>query len=236
MFCYQCEQAAKGTGCEKQGVCGKTPEVASLQDLLIHSLKGLAVIACEGRKFDIEDAAINEFTYKAVFSTLTNVDFDPERLIGFINQTEDYKESLKKRVGAKGGKVPADSGTSLIKKMINAFTGNSGNGDFTSNAGLQIGLTASADLVAAGEKVGIPHGGDSNPDIVSLQQLLIYGVKGLAAYADHALILGQKDDAIAAFIHEALAATTDTSLGVDELVGLSLKCGEVNIRGLCCSR
>ena len=232
MFCYQCEQAAKGTGCEKQGVCGKTPEVASLQDLLIHSLKGLSVIACEGRKVGIEDTEINEFTYKAVFSTLTNVDFDPERLIGFINKTETYKASLKERVGAKGGKIPSDSGTSFVKKMINAITGNGSNVDFTTNAGLQLGLSSPNDFVAAGEKVGIPRGGDSNPDIVSLQQLLIYGVKGLAAYADHAGVLGQKDDAIAAFIHEALAATTDTSLGVDELVGLALKCGEVNIRAM----
>lgn len=232
MFCYQCEQAAKGTGCEKQGVCGKTSDVAAIQDLLIHSLKGLSVVACEGRKVGVEDKDINEFTYKAVFSTLTNVSFDPERLAELVYQSEALKNSLKKQVNAAGGKIPSDEGGSIIKSMLAKIFGGGAKNDFVTVPVLQIGATTVNDVVSAGEKVGIPVNGSENADIVSLQQLIIYGVKGLAAYADHALILGQKDDSIAEFIHEALAATTDSSLGVDDLVGIALKCGAVNIRAM----
>jgi hydroxylamine reductase len=88
MFCYQCEQTAKGTGCTVQGVCGKLPDVAALQDLLIYSLMGLSQVAIEGRKVGISDNDVNVFTVKAAFSTLTNVDFDPDRFMDLISQTE----------------------------------------------------------------------------------------------------------------------------------------------------
>ncbi len=86
MFCYQCEQAAKGEGCTVQGVCGKNPEVAALQDLLIYSLQGLSQVAVEGRKVGVSDRDVNVFTCEAAFSTLTNVDFDPERLVNVDQQ------------------------------------------------------------------------------------------------------------------------------------------------------
>jgi len=89
MFCYQCEQTAKGEGCTKIGVCGKPPEVAALQDLLIYSLKGLSLYAIEGRKTGINDHEINVFTCEAIFSTLTNVDFDPDRFVALINRCVD---------------------------------------------------------------------------------------------------------------------------------------------------
>ncbi len=95
MFCYQCEQTAKGEGCTKIGVCGKQPEVAALQDLLIYAMRGLSLYAVEGRKAGVTDSGINAFSCEAVFSTLTNVDFDPDRLIQLINRTVELRDSLK---------------------------------------------------------------------------------------------------------------------------------------------
>lgn len=204
MFCYQCEQTAKGTGCEKIGVCGKQPEVAALQDLLIHAVKGMSYLANEAGKKGIKDQEMDKFTFEAVFSTLTNVDFDPERFVTLINQCEDYTEKLVKETGIQS---PAKPECSCKGKTLD-------------------------ELVALGERVGVKADESLDPDIGSLRDLLVYGMKGLAAYADHAAILGQKDDMIAAFIYEAFAATLDNSLGINALVGLVLKCGEVNIRAM----
>ena len=101
MFCYQCEQTAKGEGCTVLGVCGKNAEVAALQDLLIYSLQGLSQVAVEGRKVGVSDRDINAFTCEAAFSTLTNVDFDPQRLVKLINQSVFLRDGLKAEVMAK---------------------------------------------------------------------------------------------------------------------------------------
>ena len=209
MFCFQCEQTAKGEGCTKIGVCGKTGDVAALQDLLLYAVKGLSQVAMEGRKAGVNDDDINDFTNKAVFSTLTNVDFDPERFVELINECVAKRDALKDKVAAAGGNTDFGGGPA-------AFT--------------PAGTTE--ELVAQGETVGIQSDPDFNPDLLSLRELLIYGVKGLAAYNDHARILGQKDDTVDAFIQEALAATLNPDLGVDDYVGLALKCGEVNIRAM----
>ena len=209
MFCYQCEQTAKGEGCTKIGVCGKPSDVAALQDLLIYALKGLSLYAVEGRKFGINDPEANKLTCRAAFSTLTNVEFDPKRFIPIINQTVELREKLKGQIGKKGGKVD--------------FAEASAN--FKPEATLE-------GLVKQGETVGVQSDPSINPDILSLQQTLIYGIKGLAAYADHARILGKEDDAVYAFIHEGLAATLNKELGLDEWVGLVLKCGEINLKAM----
>ncbi len=209
MFCYQCEQTAKGEGCTKIGVCGKPSDVAALQDLLIYALKGLSLYAVEGRKFGINIPEANKLTCQAVFSTLTNVDFDPERFVPMINRVVELRETLKKEIGGKGGKV-----------------------DFAeAPAGYQPESTIEG-LVAQGENVGIKSDPSINPDILSLQQTLTYGLKGVASYADHARILGQEDDAVYAFIHEGLAATLNKELGLDDWVGLVLKCGEINLKAM----
>ena len=103
MFCYQCEQTNKGTGCTQMGICGKEPEVAALQDALVYALKGLSVVALEGRKRGINDKEVNSFTCEAAFSTLTNVNFDPERLQQFISTCVELRENLKKKIKAAGG-------------------------------------------------------------------------------------------------------------------------------------
>ena len=209
MFCYQCEQTAKSEGCTKKGVCGKEPEVAALQDLLIYAIKGLSLIAAEGRKVGISDGKVDDFACKAIFSTLTNVDFDPDRFVKLINETVKLKDELKEKVGDAGGKVDFSEGPAVFEPE-----------------------TTLEGLVAQGEKVGIKSGPDTNPDILALKELLTYGVKGVAAYADHAGILGKTDDTIPAFIYEAMAATLNTELGVDDLVGLVLKCGEINLKAM----
>jgi len=209
MFCYQCEQTAKGEGCTKIGVCGKTHEVASLQDLLIYAIKGLSLVATEGRKKGISDETVNKFTLKAIFATLTNVNFDPDRIVELINRTVTLRDELKAKVKAAGGDA-----------------------DFAHDAANFTPETTVEELVAQGEKVGIISDPDVNPDILSLQQLLILGIKGVAAYADHATILGKTDENVFAFIHEGMAATLDGNLSADELTVLVFKCGEINLRAM----
>jgi len=209
MFCYQCEQTARGEGCTKIGVCGKQPEVAALQDLLIYALKGLSLYAIEGRKVGVNDREVNVFTCEAVFATLTNVDFDSKRFVTLLNRCVELRESLKEKVAAAGGKV-----------------------DFAHDAAtLQLESTVDG-RVKQGEAVGIQSEPDIDPDIHSLKWILTYGIKGVAAYADHAQILGQEDDRVYAFIHEGLAATLNNALSLDEWVGLVLKCGEINLRAM----
>ena len=105
MFCYQCEQTAKGQGCDKVGVCGKQPDVAALHNLLMYALKGLSLVAIEGRKVGISDSNVNRFTCEAMFATLTNVDFDPERIVALINNCIELREGLKAKVKEANGKT-----------------------------------------------------------------------------------------------------------------------------------
>jgi hydroxylamine reductase len=209
MFCYQCEQTAKGEGCTKVGVCGKQPDVAALQDLLVHGLKGLSAFAVEGRKVGVNDAEVNTFTCKALFSTLTNVNFDPDCFEELIRQCADLTAGLKDKVAAAGGNV------------------NLGWDPATCTPAADL-----AGLVEQGKAVGLKSDPSIDPNILSLQHILLFGLKGVAAYADHAQILGQEDDAVFAFIHEGLAAALNRGLSVDDLVGLALKCGEINLRAM----
>ncbi|MEA3230408.1 MAG: hydroxylamine reductase [Thermodesulfobacteriota bacterium] len=209
MFCFQCEQTTKGEGCTKIGVCGKQPDVAALQDLLIYAQKGLSLVAVEGRKAKVADPSVDKFTNEAIFSTLTNVDFDPDRFVALINEAVQLREALKGKVRAGGGKA-----------------------DFSVEAANFTPAESMDAMVAQGEKVAINADPDMDPDILGLRELLIYGLKGLAAYADHARILGQEDDQVYAFVHEAMAATLNPELSVDDYVGLVLKCGEINLRAM----
>jgi hydroxylamine reductase len=207
MFCYQCEQAAKGEGCTVQGVCGKNPEVAALQDLLIYSLQGLSQIAVEGRKAGVSDKDVNVFTCEAAFSTLTNVDFDPDRLVKLIKKSVELREQLKAKVAKAGGKVEVGPGPAALKP----------------EATLE-------GLLKQAETVGLKSYPAADPDILALKHTLLFGIKGVCAYADHARILGQEDEKVYAFIHEGLAATAAKDLGLNDALGLVLKCGEINLR------
>ncbi|MEM3377846.1 MAG: hydroxylamine reductase [Candidatus Bathyarchaeia archaeon] len=209
MFCYQCEQTAKGQGCTIIGVCGKTPEVATLQDLLVYLLRGLSQLVIEAKKKGIRTEEINVFTCEALFATLTNVNFDPDRIIEYIRKTVDLREQLKKQIRLVGGSIAASDGP----------------------VNLTLEKTRES-LIAQGKLFGIKSGPIVNEDLHSLQWLLTYGIKGVAAYTYHAYILGKKDEKVFDFIHQGLAAPLDKSLGVNDFVGLAMKCGEINIRAM----
>jgi hydroxylamine reductase len=209
LFCYQCEQTAKGEGCTKIGVCGKQPDVAALQDLLVHALQGLSRYAVEGRKKDINDHEVNIFTVKAAFSTLTNVNFDSGRFKSLIERCVQLRESLKAKVKAAGGNVDFPEGPATFKPEPTL-----------------------EGLVKQGEAVGPKSDPAIDPDILALQHTTLYGIKGVAAYADHAHILGKEDDKVYAYIHEALAAMLNKNLTLNDWVGLALKCGEINLRAM----
>lgn len=209
MFCYQCEQTAKGTGCTVQGVCGKLPDVAALQDLLLYSLMGLSQVAVEGRKVGISDSGVNVFTVKAAFSTLTNVDFDPDRFKDLISQATDRREKLKARVKAAGSNVVWPDGPATFQPK-----------------------TTIDDLVKQGEQVGIKSYPSGNQDILSLKHTALYGIKGVSAYADHAMILGQEDDSVYAYIHEALAAIQRNDMEISDWVEMALRCGEAAYKAM----
>ena len=209
MFCYQCEQTSKGEGCTQIGVCGKQPDVAALQDLLVYALKGLSLYALEGRKVGVIDFEVNRFTVEAMFSTLTNVDFDPDRFVALINRCAELRDNLKAKVKAASGDI-----------------------DFPAVAAGFNPESTREGMVNQGRSAGVKSDPSVNPDILSLQQTLIYGLKGVAAYADHARILGQEDDAVYAFVHEALAATLRKDLGLNDWIALVLKCGEINLRAM----
>ena len=209
MFCNQCEQAAKGEGCTKIGVCGKEPDLADLQDLLIHVLQGVSQVAVEGRKVGVNDPEVNLFVCEGIFSTLTNVNFDTERFVALIKRGVELRESLKSKVAKAGGNV-----------------------DFPEAPAEFIPAETLDGLVKQGETVELNKHPDEDPDILSLKQVLLYGLKGVAAYADHAKILGREDDYVYGFIQEGLAAMLRKDMSVDEWVGMVLKCGEVNLRAM----
>lgn len=207
MFCYQCEQTARGTGCTVAGVCGKSPEVAALQDLLVFQLKGVGSYAHEARKKNIDTKEADKFVIEGLFTTVTNVDFDPDSLVELIKRGAEVKGQVKAAVLAQGG-----------EEIDNPAAKWEPSGDTDA-------------LVAMGKTVGVQSEpfGPEDDDVQSLKQLITYGLKGMAAYADHAGILGYEDNEIYGFFHEALAALT-TEMSVDDLVALTLKVGEVNVK------
>ncbi|THB78071.1 MAG: hydroxylamine reductase [Desulfobulbaceae bacterium] len=209
MFCNQCEQTAKGSGCTQIGVCGKSDGVSGLQDLLTIVLQGLSIVAVEARKANIVDSNVDRFTAEATFACLTNVDFDPARFDTWIRKAVTLRDELKARVEAAGATIRSDS--------------------------------AALNFVPAPDLAGLEKQGadldfiqslDDNEDLRSLKQIALYGVRGLAAYTDHAAILGERDDDVYAFIHQALADLTRKDLELNDLVGVALKCGEVNLKAM----
>jgi hydroxylamine reductase len=191
MFCYQCEQTSQSTGCTAFGVCGKDPETAALQDLLIELCKHISVKALEARTAGKMTRDADLFVMEGLFTTVTNVNFDPKDLAGIISR-----------------------GAQVLKELGGAF---------------QIADDMDG-LISQGEKVGIESRMSTlGADVTGLQELIIYGLKGTAAYADHAFVLEKEDDSIFAFFHEAMAFLLNPAPTVDELVAMALKVGEVNL-------
>ncbi|MHC4982444.1 MAG: hydroxylamine reductase [Planctomycetota bacterium] len=212
MFCYQCEQTAKGTGCTQAGVCGKDAETAMLQDLLLHATKGISMYARRARRLGAADREIDVFVIEALFSTVTNVNFDPRRLeelLGRAAEMRDAARGLYEDACEKAGKAPERLGGPAVWQPADDLDA----------------------FVRQGEEVSVSSRIDSlGPDVAGLQELVLYGLKGMAAYADHAQILGREDDEVYAFFHEALDFLAGEPTDADELLAMALRCGEVNLK------
>jgi hydroxylamine reductase len=212
MFCYQCEQTAKGQGCSQIGVCGKDDNTATLQDLLVHALKGVSMFAHRAAKLGARDAAIDEFVVEALFATLTNVNFDPVRVAAII------QEAAQQRDRARNLYFAAVEANGAAPENFN------GASKFVPEAGLE-------GLISQGKLYSIPNARESQGDeVANLQEMILYGLKGVAAYAEHARQLGGTDAGIHATIHEVLDFLTVPRPSLDDLLGYALKVGELNMR------
>ena len=199
MFCYQCQETAKNTGCTIKGVCGKNEEVAKLQDLLIYTLKGISEIVVKGKVDITKLDTANYDVLSSLFMTITNANFDDGHIEDQIKKMIALRDHLRNSVHLNdlhdAATFTVNTRTSMLEKA--AFVG-----------------------VLATE----------NEDVRSLREMIIYGLKGMAAYAEHAKNIGKEDLAINAFIYEALSATLDDSLTADDLVALTLKTGEYGVK------
>ena len=208
MFCFQCQETAGCKGCTVRGVCGKTEDVAKIQDLLIFATKGLATVEVEGRKVGIIDNKVDKYIVENLFVTITNANFDFKAIENRVKETLRLREDLKKRVEAKGGNP-------VGKDLKGCAT-------WTANT--------EEEMMEKASKVGVLS--TENEDVRSLRELIVYGLKGLAAYMKHAMNLGYDKDEIHAFISEALVKTLDDSLTADELTALALECGKFGVDGM----
>ncbi|MFV0375721.1 MAG: hydroxylamine reductase [Mangrovibacterium sp.] len=201
MFCYQCQEAAKGVGCTIKGVCGKTSDVANLQDTLLFVLKGISALNMQLKEVGQADKAANKVVFDGLFATITNANFDHTAFVIRIKKALKFRDELKGKVAAAGLLI----------------------GDHDS-----VHWTASTaeEFEAKAKEVGILS--EANEDIRSLKELIIYGLKGLAAYAEHAYNLGHEKQEIFDFMMSALAATTK-NLSVDKLIALTLETGKFGV-------
>lgn len=211
MYCNQCEQTAKGEGCYQWGACGKNPEVDALQDLLVHCLRGLGEVAIAARTFGIIDKEADFFTCETLFSTLTNVNFDPNDFVNYIHKAIALRDELKART----------------------FFTSCKHIEWSTLAEFEPGQTVS-ELVQQGKDIEYEFISSSakNVDIFSLKLTVLYGLKGIAAYAYHAAELGQEDEQVYAFCHEALAALGTNYKTLEDWVNIALKLGEINLRAM----
>ena len=204
MFCYQCEQTAGGKGCTKQGVCGKTAEVANLQDLLLYQLKGISVyaraLAERGEKID---ERIVRFVENCLFTTLTNVNFDAEVHVDLLKQSQKIKEELQQR-GKKAGIAEPKTAQAVFSLP-----------------------ETKAEMLRAAEVAGIMYEQGLDPDVRSLRMTILYGLKGISAYGHQAGELGYRNEQVDMFYFEALAALTDDALTAEDLIRLTMRTGEI---------
>ena len=207
MFCNQCEQTAKGTGCTVVGVCGKTGDVAALQDLLTQATRGLAVVAVAAETLGIDTSAAGAFTADALFTTLTNVDFDPETIAAKVDEGVVLRTALAEKVRAAAG--------SFDESDAHIF--------FTPAANVE-------GKIAQGQELGSPWDTTRDENVASLQQVTLYGMRGIGAYEHHARTLGHTDASIYSYLFKALAAMSDQSLDLNAWVALTLEAGAVNLR------
>ena len=213
MFCYQCQETAKGTGCTSIGVCGKDAETSGLQDLLLHTEKGVAAYSAvfrkNGKAKELLEGKVNRYLINSLFITITNANFDDDAILDEIKEGLKLREELKALATDEEKKEAEKYGADLV------------NWYYESNE----------DLIKFSENqsvVGVLR--TENEDVRSLRELIIYGLKGLAAYAEHAFNLGKTSEEIFAFVEEALLGTMDDSLTVEQLIALTMKTGEYGVK------
>ena len=227
MFCYQCQEAANCKGCTVKGVCGKTEDLAKAQDLLIYITKGISIYSVRARENGIINKEVDKFIMDSLFATITNANFDTNIFITRIRKGLSLREEVKQQLLKAGVKL-SDKGENAnwLKKIFNTF-------GFGKEEELNLPDAAvwfSNDLKEFNEKAGkVGVLSTENEDVRSLRELLIYGLKGMAAYAKHANNLGYDDEGLHAFAQKGLASTLDDSLSVDELVALVLECGKYGV-------
>jgi hydroxylamine reductase len=203
MFCYQCQEASQGIGCTVRGVCGKTDDVANLQDLLIFTLKGISFLNLKARETGVNKEKTDRFLFEGLFSTITNVNFDRNFFINKIKEAVALREEIKEDLKKAG--IEVDESCEAIHWVYDT----------------------DEDIEAIAAEVGVLSTKDE--DIRSLRELITYGVKGMAAYAYHAYQLGYKDDNIFRFMEKALAKVLDDSLTADDYVALALEAGKYGV-------
>ncbi len=211
MFCYQCEQTAKGIGCDRFGVCGKDPKTAVMQDLLVYVAKGVSNWAIRARKLGIVNRKADIFVIEALFTTVTNVNFDSDTLINLIRAGVEVRDNIRDlylQACAEKGQEPQELGGPAVWKMPENETE-------IENEAVKLSIAERLE--------------DPGKDITGLEELITYGLKGSASYADHALILGFEDDDVYAFFHESLDFLTRKNT-VGDLFAMALKVGEKNLR------
>lgn len=204
MFCYQCEQTAGGKGCTKIGVCGKTPEIAAMQDLLIYQLKGISVYAKELlSKSEKVDTSVASFVEDSLFMTLTNVNFDPKSHLIQLKKSQEIKESLRAKVKSE---------------------------NITSPEALYNLSDSKESILEDAEKAGIMYDENLDPDIRSLRETIKYGLKGIAAYSHQARFIKYTSDEVNDFYFKALAALADDSLTLEDLIKLAMETGTMSVK------
>lgn len=203
MFCYQCEQTAGGKGCTKMGVCGKTPEISNLQDLLIYQCKGISCYAKELiEKGEEIEKDIVSFVENSLFTTLTNVNFDAEVHVEMLKESQKIKENLRDRVGS--------------------------DKDFPEQATYNLSETKE-EMLKDSKRAGIMFDQDLDADVRSLRQTIVYGLKGVSAYGHQARFIGYYDDQVDNFYFRGLECTTNDNLSVEELIQMTMRTGDMSV-------
>jgi len=205
MYCFQCQEATNGIACKgKAGYCGKTDEVSDLQDLQIYMLKGISILNQMARELNVAHEKTNKFIFNGLFQTITNGNFDRNVFIQNIKNAAILRDDIKKAIINAGGSIADNLHSSVYWTPENE-----------------------EDMLKKSEDVGVLT--TENEDVRSLRELVVYGVKGMAAYAEHAFNLGYKNDEIYKFMEKALAATTNDALSADDLVALVLETGKFGV-------
>ena len=207
MFCFQCQETAKGTGCTIKGVCGKTPEVAGIQDVMMYFLRGLSVYAEMGREKGIENDKVNQFIFEGLFMTITNANFDHQRFIDKLRDGFELRKNFILELEAAGVEINQDELPEAAKWV--AYT--------------------PSEYERKAQQVGVLQMSE-NEDVRSLRELTIYGIKGIAAYAEHAFNLGHVEKEIFQFMQKGLTATLNDKLTAEELTALVLETGKYGVQ------